>query len=129
MCLHTLDRAGDEDRRVVDNDVELAEAFGRHLHAVRDAVQIAQVEDHRDRLAAGNGDLLDHGVNRPRQAGVLLHLGVGGYGHLRARPREVLGDVGADAPAGAGYERDTSLERHGPALDCWLSRGRFRAEG
>ena len=97
--------------RVVDADVDAAEALGRLRDGVRDGVGVAHVADDRQRLPAGRLDLLGGGVDRAGQ----LRVGLGGLGqqrHVGAVAGRAQRDREADAAAAAGHEQGPVFQAH-----------------
>ena len=112
--LDGLDGPGDEDGGVVHEDVDAAPLLDDAVDAGGDAVGVAHVHAHGQRLAAVRADGLGDGVDGAGEALVADLLGASGDGDLRTGGGEGDGDVLADAAAGPGDDGDTAVERsHG----------------
>ena len=94
------------DRRVVDDDVQAAEALrDRRDHRV-DLGALGHVGERQQRLAAASEDLVDHGL-------ALLPAGAHVDRDLRARVGQRQRDGAPDVAAGTGDQRDPTLQRCG----------------
>ena len=65
--LHRVDVAGNQDCRVVDDDIQAAQPRNGLGDAALDTLQRTHVDGDRDRLAALGGDRLSDGVDGPRE--------------------------------------------------------------
>ncbi len=104
--LDRLQGARNEDRGVVDQDVEPAVGRDQVRHGGRNALGVTQVEQDRAGFAACGDDLGRDRVDGARQPWIGLDFGAGRHSYLRARLRQMAGDIGPDAAAGAGDERN-----------------------
>jgi len=77
----------------------------------RDLVLVADVADHRQRVAARRLDLLGRGEHGPFQLGVRLGR-LGDQRHVGAVPRRPQRDLQADAPAATRDEQGFTRQRH-----------------
>ena len=119
-----------QDARVVDQDVDPAEAVRGRRHEGRDVVRPGDVDMDRQRLAPGR---LDRGDRLARRRVVQI-----GDHHRRAVGGEPFRDRAADAASGPGHDRHPTIETpigHGhpphpvlPAL-TWLARPPNASEG
>src|SRR6185312_6722391 len=83
---------------VADEDVEPAVAFVKRRGQLVDLDELAQVERHQRRLAAGRAHLVVNLLEAADRAPDQHHMG--------AFRGKALGHRGADPAGGAGYERD-----------------------
>ena len=104
---------------VVDADIDAAE-FGDGLLDRRDHLRlVADVAQHRQRLAAGGADFLRRGVDGALELRMRLR-GLGRDRDIGAVTRGAQRDRQPDAAAGAGDEQRLAFER------CHWARSRFQ---
>ena len=108
--LNRFDRARNEDGGVVHEDVDRAPLRDHLRHACVDALGVAHIHAHGERLAAAALNTLSDGVDRSGEALVRYFLRPCGDGDLRPGPSEVLRDVLTDAPARARDDRHPSVQ-------------------